>query len=672
LSAIAPQDAADNYANFLIGSVPVLLAYIDADFCYRYANPAYCAWFGHSPNAVIGHPVGEIIGQSAFQSLRPYMEAAFAGMPVTFEQEINDAETDSRYVHVALVPDMQEDGFVQGISAALTDITDRQRAEEQNRKSQEELSLVLAGARCFLWYADVIINPASDPDDPEAMLHWETRFAEETALRHFGITVLPGQDVAATWHLSRVDEDRRRDDLNAVRHIRAGKDYSQEFRCRRADGSLIWLKEDVRVKKREEGHWWLVGVSTEITDRKQWEIEREQLLVGARQAHAQLQQSEAYLRLAVEGAGVGIWLWDLSTDKRIWSPESKALFGFPEDQEITAETLYNALHLEDRQRWNTAMDQALTGQSRYQIEYRVLWPDGSLHWLEAKGGVAYDESGQVIRLEGVLLDIGERKRLEEELAAAAHDHRRISEALQRSLLSEPSQDVLDRLSVKTLYQPATDQMLIGGDFYDWVSLENGKVALVVGDLVGKGLQAATSMAEVKFTLRAFLTEFPSPARALERLNHFLLGGSGQSAHLGLVSLILAVFDPETGLVTCAVAAADPPLVLRTAGTIEEVDAGGLPLGAISEATYEDTTIHLEDGDLLILVTDGLSEARRDGVFFGREGVIQAAKQALPLGSTDTIAQAILETSREFAGGRFQDDVCLLVAQRRFSGILSSE
>jgi serine phosphatase RsbU (regulator of sigma subunit) len=125
-------------------------------------------------------------------------------------------------------------------------------------------------------------------------------------------------------------------------------------------------------------------------------------------------------------------------------------------------------------------------------------------------------------------------------------------------------------------------------------------------------------------------------------------------------------------VTCAVAAADPPLVLRAAGGVEEVDAGGLPLGALSEATYKDTTIHLEHGDLLILVTDGLSEARRDGVFFGREGVIQAAKQALPLGSTDAVAQAILETGREFAGGRFQDDVCLLVAQRRFSSILPSE
>ena len=663
MSNSSPLDTVEDYADFLVSSVPVLLAYIDADYRYRYANPAYCAWFRCSPREVIGSSVEKVVGRAAYQNLHSYLEAALSGMPVTFEQEMLDAEAGDRYVHVALVPDKSTEGIVRGLSAALTDITDRRRAEQQNRKAQEELSLVIAGARCFLWYADVTLNPNSDPHDPEAMLFWETRFAEETALSRFGITVLPGQDIAAAWHLSRVEEDRRRDDLNAVRHIRAGLDYSQEFRCRRADGSLLWLKEDVRVKRIEEGHWWLVGVSTEITDRKQWELEREQLLLETRQAHEQLQQSEAYLRLAVEGAGVGIWLLDFRTNQRLWSSQSKALFGFSETQEVTTEMFLNALHPDDRLRWHEVFNQTLTGHSEYQIEYRVLWPDGSLHWLEAKGSTARDESGQVIRMEGVLLDIGERKRLEEELAVAAREHRRISEALQQSLLSEPSQDILDRLSIKTLYQPATDQMLIGGDFYDWVSLDNGKVALVVGDLVGKGLQAATSMAEVKFTLRAFLTEFPSPARALRRLNKFLLGRADQLSHLGLVSLILAVFDPATGEVVCAVAAADPPLIIRASGEVEDVDVGGLPLGAILDVKYEDRIVHLDHGDFLVLVTDGLSEARCEGVFFGREGVIRAAKQALPLGSTENIAQAILETGREFAGGRFQDDVCILVAQR---------
>lgn len=648
---------------FLIDSVPVLLAYIDADYCCRYANTAFAGWFGHPEDTISSLPLLEIVNEAVYHNLRPYLEAALSGLPVTFEQDIASSEDDTRFAYIALVPDRSENGLVCGLSMAITDITDRRRAEDRNRAAQEELSLVIAGARCFLWYADVVLNPESDPEDPDAMLQWNTRFAEEKALGRFGITILSGQDVAAAWHLSRVDTDRSRDDLNAVRHIRANKDYSQEFRCRRADGSIIWLKEDVRVKEMSDGHWWLVGVTTEITDRKQWELEREQLLREAQEAHAQLQQSEAYLRLAVEGADVGIWLLDLRTDTVIWSEKSKELFGFPADTEVTMDRFLNAMHPEDREHRREVMAQAMAGHREFQFEYRVLWPDGSTHWLESKGGVTYDDAGQVIRLEGVMLDISKRKQLEGELAATARDHRRISEALQRSLLSEPSPEVLDRLSVKTLYQPATEQMLIGGDFYDWVSLDSGKVALVVGDLVGKGLQAATSMAEVKFALRAFLTEFPSPAQALARLNYFLMAGTGQSSHLGLVSLILAVFDPETGVVSCAVAAADPPLVVRASGEIEEIKAGGLPLGALLEANYQDVSVHLEHGDLLVLVTDGLSEARREGVFFGREGVIQAVREALPLGGTEDIAHAILETGRVFAGGRFQDDVCLLVAQR---------
>ena len=306
------------------------------------------------------------------------------------------------------------------------------------------------------------------------------------------ITIFPDQDIAAAWHLSRVVEDRRRDDLHAVHHIRAGNDYSQEFRIQQADGNLIWMKEDVRVKTIATGQWHLVGVTTEITDRKHAEVERERLLQEAREAHARLQQSETYLRLAVEGADVAIWQHDLRTGEELWSSKSKILFGIPADQEVTEDVFFKALHPDDRKRWQEAADQALAGKAEYQMEYRAVWPDGSLHWLESKGRTVQDEAGQFVRMEGVLLDISERKRLEEELAATARGYKRIAETLQRALISAPQSRNSKRLSVETLYQPAADQMLIGGDFYDLVVVDEDRVALVVGDLVGKGLAAATA------------------------------------------------------------------------------------------------------------------------------------------------------------------------------------
>ena len=279
-----PWEEPDQYLRFLTGSIPVLLAYIDVEHRYRFVNEAYASWFGHPAAQIVGMHVREIIGAEAYENVCPFMEAALAGMPLTFEREMPYAEVEPRYVHITFVPDRRT-GTVRGISAVVTDITERRRVEEERWRVQEELALVVSGARCLLWHADVSAQG-------DALL-WESRFADEEALRGFGIAVPPGQDVATAWYVSRVEEDRRRDDVNAARHVRAGEDYIQEFRCRRADGSMIWMREDVRVVAAAPGRWRLVGVSTEITERKQAEAEREWLL---REAQAATVRQRIFLR----------------------------------------------------------------------------------------------------------------------------------------------------------------------------------------------------------------------------------------------------------------------------------------------------------------------------------------------------------------------------------------
>lgn len=272
----APEGDPDQYLRFLTASVPVLLAYIDPQHHYRFANDAYARWFGRDLSSMIGKHVQEIIGPVAYEGIRNYIDVALAGMPVTFEREMPYVDIGSRYVHIAFVPDTDAGGRIRGISAAVTDITDRRSAEERTKKAQRELALVVAGARCLLWHADVSTRP-------DGILHWETRFADESILRDFGIRIEEGQDVAAAWHLSRVPEDRRRDDISAARHVLAGEDYSQEFRCLRSDDDLLWMKEDVRVEVIGENRWRLVGVTTDITDRKLAEAHRERLLRETRE-----------------------------------------------------------------------------------------------------------------------------------------------------------------------------------------------------------------------------------------------------------------------------------------------------------------------------------------------------------------------------------------------------
>jgi len=258
--------------------------------------------------------------------------------------------------------------------------------------------------------------------------------------------------------------------------------------------------------------------------------------------------------------------------------------------------------------------------------------------------------------------IQELQRHEAQLAEDLRHEHQIAEALQWSLLSAPAEDAFPGLRVHTEYEPAWKEALIGGDFYDVLALGDGRVALVVGDVTGKGLAAATHMAEVKYALRAILHEHPEPARALGRLNRFLT--QAQPARIGqpLVAVALAVLDARTGEASVASAGAEYPLLLRASGAAEEIRAGGMLLGTLGDAEYEAQTLYLAPGDSLLLVTDGLTEARHGREFFGYEGLTRAAQRA-QAADADRIGQAIIADAKQFTGGALHDDVCLLVVRR---------
>lgn len=300
-------------------------------------------------------------------------------------------------------------------------------------------------------------------------------------------------------------------------------------------------------------------------------------------------------------------------------------------------------------------------------------------WLICRDGTRFYASGVVepIRDSGtlrgfvkVLRDITDDRRLEAERAAMADEHRRVAETLQRSLLLAPPPDTFPGITVKTLYEPAWDDALIGGDVFDVFALRGDRVACVVGDVTGKGLGAATYTAEVKFVLRGYLREHPSPGIALERLNNFVVEAEQLDwTHLGSTYLALAcvVVDTRTGDLVCAAAGMEPPFVLR-ARTDEVVGLSGLGplLGVEAHLTYDDQWERLSEGDVLALFTDGLTEARRGhgGDFFGYEGVVQALREERNAQkSLADLGEAIAARARTFAGGRLQDDVCLLLVRR---------
>jgi PAS domain S-box-containing protein len=370
-------------------------------------------------------------------------------------------------------------------------------------------------------------------------------------------------------------------------------------------------------------------------------------------------------------------VWRTGPDGMIVDMPEWRFFTGQTEEEVRGYGWVEAIHPDDRERVRKTWLDAYNRSRHYACEYRVRGRDGTYRWFAARGVPRFDpRTGDLREYIGTWASIDAEKRLEEERAAAAEKQARIAETLQRSMLMAPPDAAFPGLSFAPFYEAAWDEAQVGGDFHDAFALSDGRVALVVGDVTGKGLEAAAYTAEAKFALRAFLREGASPPDALTRLNRFLLDGQtldGRSAG-SFVCCTVAVLDPRTGAGVSANAGGEPPLVVRSAdASAEPVPARGVLLAADPGAAYEGHAFCLEPGDLLVLTTDGVTEARSPSdrrAFFGSEGLASAAAEAAARNPTSPVAEvgaAILERARAFGGGRFSDDVCLLLARREGTG-----
>lgn len=242
---------------------------------------------------------------------------------------------------------------------------------------------------------------------------------------------------------------------------------------------------------------------------------------------------------------------------------------------------------------------------------------------------------------------------------------KIAETLQRAMLIRPRTGQFSGLSVEPLYQAAQSEAEVGGDFFDTFRLPSGKIALVVGDVAGKGLNAAARTAEVKFALRVYAQEAYAPADALTRLNRFLLEMQADENRGDdvFVALALVIVNPVSGTVEACAAGAELPIILRQSGLIEPIGAYGLPLGVTLDARYTPRTAHLSNADRLVLLTDGVTEARQGKLLFGDAELEQTLREAAILPGDASVASYLLEAASRFANGVLRDDVCILVAQR---------
>ena len=257
-----------------------------------------------------------------------------------------------------------------------------------------------------------------------------------------------------------------------------------------------------------------------------------------------------------------------------------------------------------------------------------------------------------LKLRGVRLEqeVSERERVEQELLVA----RRIQQA---SLPMEVP--TLEGWRISPFYQPARE---VGGDFYDFHHLSEGKLGLVVGDATGKGVPAALVMSTTcgMLQLAAQALDYSSPGEVLSRVNETLLARIPSNM---FVTCFYAILDPKSGRLVCANAGHDPPYLRSQGGDCEELRARGMPLGLMPGMSYEEKETVLEAGEAALFYSDGLVEAHGPkGEMFGFPRLRELVASH---GEEGSLEDVLLEKLYFFVeeGWEQEDDITLLTLRR---------
>jgi PAS domain-containing protein len=226
----------------------------------------------------------------------------------------------------------------------------------------------------------------------------------------------------------------------------------------------------------------------------------------------------------------------------------------------------------------------------------------------------------------------------------------IAQTLQRSLLP-PELPVIPGLETAALYRPTGEGNEVGGDFYDLFSTGEREWFAVMGDVCGKGAEAATVTALARYTIRAAVTRHRSPAGILRWLNAAMLRQrAGRFVTLACVRLQL---DEGAVSVTASCGGHPCPMILRATGLVEELGANGTVLGVLEDVELADRSARLVPGDALVLYTDGLTEATAPDVW------TPARLEAAIAGARRMSAQGIVEHLAAQTPATLRDDMALL-------------
>jgi PAS domain S-box-containing protein len=511
--------------------------------------------------------------------------------------------------------------FLQSVANVAGAAVERARADDLVRDSERHFRELANSAPALMWM--------TDPDG-------HVTFVNEGWLRFTGRSL--EDELGHTFASSAHTEDRERVLQWWQSAMKARSEFRAEYRLRRHDGEYRWVLE-VGVPRFVNGDFLgYVGTVTDIHER--------------REVEDALRASEKGFRELADNAPVMIWTTD---------PDGLVTFVNRGWLEFTGTTLEDEIgdtwafgvHPDDAAEVVTSFEETLAAKGPWEREYRLRRHDGEYRWIFERGAPRY-QAGRFAGYVGSCTDIHERRTMEERLREVYEREHRIAETLQRSLLPERLPQIAG-LAMSARYLPAGHGEAIGGDWYDALELADGRVALVVGDVVGHGLRAAAAMGQLRNAFRAYALVESSPAEVMARVNRLAASGAEEA----VATALLLMLDRETGELTYTSAGHPPPLVLAEEGTSFLEGGRSTPIGASDAAVFREGTATLAPGSTLLLYTDGLVE-RRDSSLDDRLAELADVASSRAGRALDELCDGVL--IGVLGAGAGADDVALIAVR----------
>ena len=296
-----------------------------------------------------------------------------------------------------------------------------------------------------------------------------------------------------------------------------------------------------------------------------------------------------------------------------------------------------------------------------EVALELVRADGSRLPVLLNASLARGDDGRPRAVRIAVFDATERRRYERELLdakeraeASEKEARALARTLQQTLIP-PAPPVIPELDLAAAYHPAGHGAMVGGDFYDVFRVGPADWVVTLGDVCGKGYDAAIVTALVRHTIRALSVGERSPARVLGALDEVLRHHSSDRFCTAVV--LHLHLDDDGWELTAALGGHPPPLLLRADGRLDPIGGRGPLLGVLDDARFADERLRLEPGDVVLLYTDGVLEGRHEREMFGEER-LRTTIEEVGGRPADLVAE-VMRTVLEFQDGTLRDDVALV-------------